>query len=76
MLSLRYHPTASERLEILQKPEGLFKTTQDLPFIAGLLLGFVTTGLDPIYFQISGLVITWNSVIVDKLIPLVGENLC
>ena len=75
ILSLRYHPTASERLEILQKPEGLFKTTQDLPFIAGLLLGFVTTGLDPIYFQISGLVITWNSVIVDKLIPLVGENL-
>ncbi len=41
----RLHPTARERLAALRTPSILFRVTPDLPFIAGLLLGILMSGL-------------------------------
>ncbi len=41
----RLHPTAKERLAALRTPSMLFRVTPDLPFIAGLLLGILMSGL-------------------------------
>lgn len=40
----RLHPTAQERLSVLQNPTGLFRLTLDLPFVAGFLMAWVLAG--------------------------------
>jgi Zn-dependent protease with chaperone function len=40
----RLHPTPQERLDALQKPDGLFRVTSELPFFVGVLLCYVLKG--------------------------------
>jgi hypothetical protein len=42
---LRNHPSARERLKVLQEPHRLFLLTPDLPFVTGILLAFAIPGI-------------------------------
>jgi Zn-dependent protease with chaperone function len=69
---MRSHPSALQRLEMLQEGTSLFKVTFDLPLIAGLLIGFVTSGLLSPLIQASGIIQDRVNFLV---VSLVGSSL-
>lgn len=69
---LRFHPTAGARLRVLKDPTGLFRLTMDLPFVVGILLGFVVTGLYAYLVKISGILL---SVLMASVADLVETAL-
>lgn len=70
----RYHPSARQRLAMLQDPMSLFKVSYDLPIIAGLLLGFVITGLIWMTFKLMGIIQAGLNVFAAGLTELALDS--
>lgn len=66
---LRFHPPARARLKVLRDPTELFRLRLDLPFVTGILLAMVITGLNTHYFAVSGTILgvlmAWVSGLVE-----------
>lgn len=58
------HPTAQERLTLLQNPIRLFRVASDLPFLSGCLLGII---LVPIILSLGEIILSaWSAVILAQ----------
>jgi Zn-dependent protease with chaperone function len=62
----KLHPSARERLEALENPIQLFRMTGEVPFFAGILLGFVTSGI------VTSLP---NLIMIAAQVSLIGSGL-
>jgi hypothetical protein len=57
----KFHPDARERLEILEHPEILFKSSLTSLFLAGLLLAFIFAGL---YFSFAAFITFAEAILI------------
>jgi hypothetical protein len=64
---LHLHPTAGERLALLNHPDRLFRVTLDIPVYAGLLSGITITGMIPLLIQLLSASVAGSTALTAAL---------
>jgi Zn-dependent protease with chaperone function len=70
----RFHPSAQQRLNVLENPTALFQLTWDLPFFAGLLLAFVASGTSVLIYPLLGGVQSGIVILMGTLVERAQVN--